>query len=59
MLSMTNQPLELMHAQDIKIATYDNVRQSYPKEELPDYLEGESREEWWNPHYEKNRGLLH
>ncbi|KAL1633803.1 hypothetical protein SLS56_002682 [Neofusicoccum ribis] len=45
---------------DVVLTTYHEVRQSYPKAEIPiDLQTAEEKNDWWRRHFEDNKGDLH
>lgn len=52
--------LDILQECDIVLTTYTQVCKSYPSSEIPaEYVTAEQKQQWWEEHYEKNRGPLH
>ncbi|KPI36069.1 DNA repair protein RAD5 [Cyphellophora attinorum] len=53
-------PIEMLSAFDVVITSYHEIVKSYPKKEYPKHLiTARAKEEWWEKHFEENKGLLH
>jgi SNF2 family DNA or RNA helicase len=56
----SNEELEELQECDIILTTYTQVQKSYPKAEIPaQYTSAQQKVDWWNKHYEENKGVLH
>lgn len=53
-------PLKSLKAHDILITTYEEVANSFPlRDPPPEMTDKNERDEWWEDHFEDNKGLLH
>ncbi|KAK6392827.1 hypothetical protein LTR65_002908 [Meristemomyces frigidus] len=56
----SNSNMELLESADIVLTTYHEISRSWPKKAIPTNLvTAKQKEEWWQAHLEKEKGILH